>query len=316
MPHNYYNSPWLPCRLASALLFLVSISLAEATNLRFGWNASADPNVAGYNLFYGTASGSYTKTVNAGSATSTNVSLKPGATYYFVVTAYNSFGFQSAPSNEVALTIDNRPPSVSLTSPQANSTFTANASIGLSAAASDPDGAITKVEFYRDTNKIGESASAPYSTTWSNAPSGSFTLTALAFDDSGAAVRSTGIPITISGTSPASTPTPNAGNKVNVLALTPIVKGGGVARFKLITTQASPTNTVVNYSLGGNATSGVNYSMKGMTGQVTIPSGKRSALMAMHTLNGPGNRKVTVSVAPGNGYTPGRGNAVVRIIGR
>jgi hypothetical protein len=317
MPHNFHRGLPLAVRIALAVLSLAFASVVEATNLRFAWNPSSDPNVAGYNLSYGTSSGKYNKKVNTGAATSTTVSLIPGSTYYFVVTAYDSFGFQSVPSNEVALNIPNQPPSVSLTSPQTNSSFTANASIGLSATASDSDGAITKVEFYRDTNKIGESASAPYSTTWKNAPAGSFTLTALAYDDSGAAVRSSGIPITISGGTSGPTATPNA-TKVKVLSMTPIVRAGGVARFKIVASQVNPSQaTVVNYSLGGTATGNVNYSTSGMTGQVAIPSNQRSVLMQMQTMSAPGsgNKNVIVSIAPGTGYAPGRGQAVVRILG-
>lgn len=322
MPHSYYTTPAfrrLAHRAAFAALLLASASVAEATNLRFAWNASADPNVVGYNLFYGTTPGHYTKSQNAGSATSTTVSLIPGATYYFAVTAYNSVGLQSSPSNEVALTIDNLPPSVSLTSPQANSSFNASSSIGLSATASDSDGAITKVEFYRDTNKIGESTSAPYSTTWSNVPSGNFLLTALAYDNSGAAVRSSGIPVTVSGGSAAPSPTPNNANKVRVLAMSPFVRAGNMARFKIVAAQMNPTqDTVVNYSLTGSATGGVNYSMTGMNGQATIPAGKRSVLLPMQTLKvagSNGNSNVAMGVLPGNGYVPGRGVAVVRILG-
>lgn len=318
MPRNFYNHAALRLSFA-ALLFFLAPQILNAANLRLSWNASADPNVAGYNLSYGTTPGRYTKSVNAGPSTSTSVSLTPGFTYYFVVSAYNSIGLQSSPSNEVALAVSNQPPAVSLTSPQANSNFGAHKAIGLSANASDPDGTIAKVEFYRDTNKIGESTSAPYSATWNNVPSGSYTLTALAFDDSGAAVRSSGVPITVSGASPGASPTPNSGKKVRVIAMTPFVQEGAIARFKVVTTEVSQTDTEVNYSLGGNAAGGVNYAMNKMTGHVKIPSGKRSVLMGMQTLKVPGhtaNRTVTVSVAPGNGYTPGRGAAVVRIIGR
>ena len=320
MPHNSHKRLGWVARFAfaAASLFL-SAHFADATNLRFAWNASADPNVVGYNLSYGTTSGKYTKSINAGGSTSASVGLTPGSTYYFVVTAYNNIGLHSPPSNEVALTVVNKPPKVSLTSPQSNSSFSTSSSIGLSADASDDDGTITKVEFYRDTNKIGESKSAPYATTWNNPTSGSFTLTALAFDDSGAAVRSSGVPISISGGSPGANPTPNSANKVKVLSMTPIVRAGGIGVFKVVSTQASATDTVVNYSLGGNATGGVNYSMAGMNGQITIPAGQRGALMAMQTLpaaTGSAARcRVTMSVAPGNGYTPGRGNAVVRILG-
>jgi hypothetical protein len=235
-----------------------------------------------------------------------------------VVTAYNSAGLQSLPSNEVSLTVSNLPPSVSLTSPQSNASFTPNSSIGLTATATDPDGSITKVEFYQDNNKVGESTSAPYSATWSNVPSGNFTLTALAYDDAGAAVRSTGVAIAVAGATPGPSPTPGSTDKVRVISLTPIVKAGDVAKFKMVASEMNPTqDTVVNYSLSGTATGGLNYSMTGMTGQATIRSGKRSVLVPMQTLTLPsptGGKTAIVTLLPGTGYVPGRANAVVKIV--
>jgi hypothetical protein len=59
--------------------------------------------VIGYNLYYGVTSGSYTSETNVGPATSTTVSgLATGVTYCFVVTAYDSFGQESAYSPEVS----------------------------------------------------------------------------------------------------------------------------------------------------------------------------------------------------------------------
>ena len=46
-------------------------------------------------------------------------------------------------------TTGNQPPTVSLTRPAASSTFTAPASITLAATASDADGTVTRVDFYR-----------------------------------------------------------------------------------------------------------------------------------------------------------------------
>jgi hypothetical protein len=304
-------------RLAAAALILASASFASASNLKFAWNASSDPNVVGYNLSYGTTSGRYSKTLNAGGATSTTVSLSPGSTYYFVVTAYNSIGLQSLPSNEVSLSVSNVPPSVSLTSPSAGASLNGTSPIGLSATATDSDGNIVKVEFYQGTTKIGESSVSPYAATWNNAPSGSFTLTALAYDDSGAAVRSSGVQVTVNGTSPAPSATPTAADKIRVIAMTPIVKAGAMARFKVVATQTPTQDLVVNYAMGGTATAGVQYSMTGMGGHATVPQGKRSVLVQMQTLSIPGakgGKTAVMTVLPGTGYVAGRGNAVVRIM--
>jgi chitodextrinase len=304
----------------SVAALTASAHLASATNLRFGWNASSDPNVAGYKLSYGTASGHYSTTLNAGKTTSATVSsLSPGATYYFVVSAYNSIGLQSLPSNEVSLTVaSNVPPTVSLTSPQAGASLNGNSPITVTATASDSDGTVVKVEFYQDSNKIGEATVAPYSAVWNDPPSGNFSMTALAYDDSGAAVRSTGVPITVTGTTPGPSPSPAVGDKVHVVAMTPIIKAGGTAKFKMVTSQADAAHDmVVNYSMTGTAAAGVNYSLSGISGQLTIPAGRRGALLPVSTLAVPGANKATtavVTVLPGTGYIPAHNTAVVRIV--
>lgn len=78
-----------------------------------GWDASPSATATGYTIYYGTASGSYTGTVNALSALSYRVdNLKPDTMYYFVVKAHNDFGNESPPSNEV-----NSIPAVAASSP-------------------------------------------------------------------------------------------------------------------------------------------------------------------------------------------------------
>jgi hypothetical protein len=62
-------------------------------------------NTVGYQLHTGFSSGNYTQTTNLGNTTSATAPLtQSGATYYFVVTAYNSAGFQSLVSDEVSVT--------------------------------------------------------------------------------------------------------------------------------------------------------------------------------------------------------------------
>ncbi|MEM4260895.1 MAG: DUF1566 domain-containing protein [Candidatus Woesearchaeota archaeon] len=63
-------------------------------------------DLAGYNIYYGISSGSYTEKVDVGNVTGYTInSLEEGKTYFFVATAYNISGIESKYSNEVSKTI-------------------------------------------------------------------------------------------------------------------------------------------------------------------------------------------------------------------
>ncbi len=76
-------------------------------------------------------------------------------------------------------------PAVSVTAPANNASFVAPASIAITAVASDSDGTIAKVEFYRDAVLLGTDTTSPYAFTWANAPVGNYALTAKAYDNAG-----------------------------------------------------------------------------------------------------------------------------------
>ena len=60
-------------------------------------------DLAGYKIYYGTASGNYTQNVDVSNVTTYTVnSLNDGQTYYFVATAYNLARFESSYSNEIS----------------------------------------------------------------------------------------------------------------------------------------------------------------------------------------------------------------------
>jgi hypothetical protein len=68
-----------------------------------GWNASQDPTVVGYYLYYGTTTGVYTNKIDAGTNTTfTATGLVAGSTYYFSTTSYNAAGIESSFVPEVS----------------------------------------------------------------------------------------------------------------------------------------------------------------------------------------------------------------------
>ncbi len=89
--------------------------------------------------------------------------------------------------NDVTLTVEalNTPPNVTITSPPAGVVFTAPASFLLEASASDPDGSVTNVQFFRDVTFLGNDTSSPYSVSVSGLVAGNYTLSAVASDNRG-----------------------------------------------------------------------------------------------------------------------------------
>lgn len=80
----------------------------------------------------------------------------------------------------------NQSPTVSLTAPANNATFTAGATITISANAADSDGTVAQVQFFRGTTSLGVDTSSPYSVSWSNVAAGSYAIKAVATDNAGA----------------------------------------------------------------------------------------------------------------------------------
>jgi len=83
-----------------------------ATSLFLWWNPSA--TAVSYNLYYGTASGTYTNEQSVGSVTNATVSgLLPGTTYYFAATAVDAAGQESVFSSEFIYSVPGIAPAIS-----------------------------------------------------------------------------------------------------------------------------------------------------------------------------------------------------------
>lgn len=103
----------------------------------------------------------------------------------------------------------NIPPAVSITSPTANMTFVAPATVVIDASASDSDGTITVVEFFQGTTLLGEDTTSPFSFTWANVSPGIYSLAAKATDNLNATTTSSPVDISVANLSPLDPTTPN-----------------------------------------------------------------------------------------------------------
>ncbi|WP_445749365.1 glycosyl hydrolase [Polaribacter sp.] len=91
----------------------------------------------------------------------------------------------------------NAVPTVNITSPSNNSSFSQGTAITIAASANDLDGTIAKVEFFDGATKLGEDTSSPFSFVWNNASVGNHSLKAIATDNEGATAESQIISITV-----------------------------------------------------------------------------------------------------------------------
>jgi hypothetical protein len=78
----------------------------NAGQLTLAWNANTQPAVAGYMLYYGQVSRSYTGKIDVGQNTTYTVTgLLDAQTYYFAATDYDLSRTESGFSNEVSAVV-------------------------------------------------------------------------------------------------------------------------------------------------------------------------------------------------------------------
>ena len=125
----------------------------------------------------------------------------PAGSYTLTAVATDNGGARttSAPVGITVAGSSNQLPNVALTTPANNATFAAPASVILAASASDPDGTVASVEFRSGSTILGTDTTNSYGMTWSNVPAGTYTITAVARDNSGATRTSAPITITVTG---------------------------------------------------------------------------------------------------------------------
>ena len=121
----------------------------------------------------------------------------------------------------IAYTAANQPPTVSLTAPANGATFTVPVNVTVSASASDTDGTVARVDFYRGSTLIGYDTSSPYSVIWTSPPAGSYTLKAVARDNDGALTTSASRSITVRAATTTATTTTTTSTKTLVFVASP-----------------------------------------------------------------------------------------------
>jgi hypothetical protein len=95
-------------KFLGVLLILTTLitSVQAAGSVTLAWNRSTNAIVAGYNIYYGGASGAYTNKICVGNVTNATISgLVQGTTYYFAATTYAASGVEGLLSSEVSYAV-------------------------------------------------------------------------------------------------------------------------------------------------------------------------------------------------------------------
>ncbi|MGE5317187.1 MAG: CehA/McbA family metallohydrolase [Chloroflexota bacterium] len=125
-----------------------------------------------------------------------NLNSVTGDYYYVKVT--QSDGNEAISSPIFITAPPNLPPTVQVVTPINGANYNTGATVPINATATDPDGTISKVEFYAGTTKLGEDLTAPYDFSWINVQNGNYAITCKAIDNLGLSTQSSAVNITVS----------------------------------------------------------------------------------------------------------------------
>lgn len=180
----------------------------------------------------------------------------------------------STTSNPVKLTVNpppNKPPTIGISSPANNSTFTAPATINLRATASDSDGTVARTEFYNGESLLATDSSAPYNYTWENVAVGEYAITARAIDDRDSSSASAPVKIIVNAPH-----VPPAKPVVEIKTEKGLVTENSQDEmvFTISRTGTASSQLVVKYSIGGTAIKGTDYT--GLPDSAMITAGNSS----------------------------------------
>jgi hypothetical protein len=255
-----------------------------AANVTLAWDASPDPTVVGYRVYYGGASGNYTNSFAVGPVTTAGISnLVVGRTYYFAATAFDSAGVESDFSNETSVTPAPPPNQVPTLNVLANLTINEGAGLQTVNLAGISSGAATEAQSLTVTATSSNPALIPNPTVNYVSPNSTgainFTPVALAFGSATVTVQ-----VNDGGTSNnvvtrTFTVTVNPVNQaptLNALANTTINEGAGLQTVNLAGISSGAANEAQTLTLTATSSNPaliphptVSYTSPNSTGTIT-----------------------------------------------
>jgi cellulose 1,4-beta-cellobiosidase len=175
----------------------------------------------------------------------------------------------------------NTPPIVSLTSPTSGASFPSGTMVQLAATASDPGGAVSRVEFRVDGALVNSDTTAPYSFNVSGLAPGPHTAQATAFDNGTPALSTASpvVPFTIQGAvQPTIVAVPNTHTLASGASGTSSIRLNTAPTGSVTVTITRSGSTAINFTPtsvtlnSGNWQTGVNVTFTATAGTTTATS--------------------------------------------
>ena len=100
--------------IAVAAIYFAGLTFTRAADTNFNsvtlaWNANTETDLAGYRLFFSKDPAAWTHVKPLGLVTTATIELPEPGTWFFVLTAKNTAGLESLPSNMVEYTTPTAP---------------------------------------------------------------------------------------------------------------------------------------------------------------------------------------------------------------
>lgn len=111
-----------------SLVIICPVS-GSAASILMRWNANTESDLAGYKVYYGNQSRTYSSSANVGKVTSYQIgNVSTGRTYYVALKAYDTSGNESGYSSESSIYVPTQQtaPSITLLTPAQGSVVSSN----------------------------------------------------------------------------------------------------------------------------------------------------------------------------------------------
>ena len=244
--------------------------IVDSNSINLTWTANTDDDFNHYNVYYRASGEFYSAPLPAGSKTSQSIpGLNSGGTYYFVVSAVDTSGNESAYSEEVSATIpdiDNIPPEISILYPASDgNTYTTNlSSITLSGTSSDNSGVVSVTWENSTTNGTGTASGRDNWSAEMPLALGENIITVSAEDAAGN-TKSDAITVTYTVPTPVPVPVPSDTTNPTVSIVLPTSNATYSTQKNTITLSGNASDNVALESVTWSNASGGNGTASGTT---------------------------------------------------